>query len=180
MVTRGITLSLIAATLLAVGVPAPAQPPVGNAGDADGNGGLQPVTPDALETVLAGQRGKIVVLNLWATWCVPCLREIPDLLAVEEALIDAGKPVVLVPLGMDDAREFARVEAFRQQHFPGFFSYLRDAADMDSMITPVDPAWNELLPTTYLLDADGRVAKRIQGKRTREQFVAEIRAVLGD
>ena len=52
----------------------------------------------------------------------------------------------------------------------GVYTALRATADMDSIVSVVDPAWNEILPTTYLIGRDGQVAKKIQGKRTLEQF----------
>ena len=48
---------------------------------------------------------------------------------------------------------------------------------MDSIVSVVDPAWNEILPTTYLIGRDGQVAKKIQGKRTLEQFRELIKEV---
>lgn len=146
------------------------------AGPATADGYLRLADPAALRAELDRHRGKIVVLNLWATWCTPCLREIPDLMRLEVELADRG--VALVALGMDDPTEFAAVEAFRAQHFVGFRSLLRDTADMDAAVSVVDPAWNELLPTTYLIGRDGKVAKRIQGKRTLEQFRAEVEPLL--
>ena len=140
------------------------------------DGGLELLTVERFPEVLAEQRGQVVVVNLWATWCVPCLREIPDLMRLETALGERG--VVLLALGMDDPREFERVDAFRRQHFPAFRSYLRDSADMDSMVSVVDPYWNELLPTTYLLDQDGNVVKRIQGKKSYAEFVDLVSGVL--
>ena len=135
------------------------------------------VTPAELRVVLDREQGHIVVLNLWGTWCTPCLKEIPDLVALEQEFADAG--VVLIGLGMDEPDTLGgMVEPFRQKHFPGFRTYLRDAPDMDSVVSVVDPAWNELLPTTYLIGRDGKVVKRIQGKRSREQFRAEIGALL--
>jgi glutathione peroxidase-family protein len=79
---------------------------------------------------------------------------------------------------MDDPAEFAAVEAFRRKHFAEFRSLLRDTPDMDAAVSVVDPAWNELLPTTYLIGRDGKVAKRIQGKRTLEQFRSEVEPLL--
>ncbi len=89
-----------------------------------------------------------------------------------------AKGVVLVALGMDDPNDFARVDAFRMQHFPEFSSYLRDSPDMDSLVSILDPYWNELLPTTYLLDPDGNVIRRIQGKQSYEDFYARVVEVL--
>ena len=132
---------------------------------------------EQLRTVLEREQGKIVLLNLWGTWCTPCLKEIPDLVALEQEFEDHG--VVLIGLGMDEPEALeGLVEPFRKQHFPQFRTYLRDAPDMDTVVSVVDPAWNELLPTTYLIDRAGNVVKRIQGKRTREQFRAEIEALL--
>lgn len=125
---------------------------------------------------LAAQRGKIVVLNLWATWCVPCLREIPDLVAVAQELAPRG--VTLLGLSMDEPSALdGQVEPFRRKHFPQFHTALRATADMDSIVSVVDPAWNEILPTTYLIGRDGQVAKKIQGKRTLEQFRELIKEV---
>ena len=98
-------------------------------------------------------------------------------MALEQEFEERG--VVVIGLGMDEPDTLANlVEPFRAKHFPGFRTYLRDAPDMDTVVSVVDPAWNELLPTTYLIDRDGNVVKRIQGKRSREQFRLEIEALL--
>lgn len=137
----------------------------------------QLVTPHELRDALDREQGRVVVLNLWGTWCTPCLKEIPDLVALERELADRG--LVLIGLGMDEPDTLpGLVEPFRSRHFPAFRTYLRNAPDMDTVVSVVDPAWNELLPTTYLIGRDGRVVKRIQGKRTREQFRAEIEPLL--
>ncbi len=129
----------------------------------------QLVDPAGLSKLLAERRGRVVVLNLWATWCVPCLREIPDLVALENEF--AARGLVLVGLGMDDPGALAtQVEPFRKKNFPAFRTWLRSEPDMDALVSVVDPAWNEILPTTYLIGRDGRLLKKIQGKRTLEQF----------
>ncbi len=76
-----------------------------------------------LRQLLEAHHGNVVVLNLWATWCSPCLKEIPELMALEAELGASG--VVLVAVSMDDPADLARVEAFRDSHFPGFRSWLR-------------------------------------------------------
>jgi len=129
----------------------------------------QLINPAGLGKLLAERRGRVVVLNLWATWCVPCLREIPDLVALEKEFASRG--VTLVGLSMDDPGALnTQVEPFRSKNFPAFRTWLRSEPDMDALVSVVDPAWNEILPTTYLIGRDGKVAKKIQGKRTLEQF----------
>ena len=143
---------------------------------AHAEGKVQLATAGEFAATLAAQNGKVVVLNLWATWCTPCLKEIPDLMQLEREF--ATKGVVLVAVGMDDPTELARVDSFRQRFFPDFVSYLRNEPDMDTLVSKVDPAWNELLPTTYLIGRDGKVAKRIQGKKSLEDFRGEVIALL--
>jgi thiol-disulfide isomerase/thioredoxin len=135
------------------------------------------VTPDAFRAGLDSMRGKVVLLNVWATWCGPCLKEIPDLLAVEREL--GAKGLVLAGLSVDDTADLARVEAFRQKYFPEFRTFVRDAGDMDAVVSVVDPAWNEIVPTSYLIGRDGRVIERIQGKKSREEFRQAALAALG-
>lgn len=143
---------------------------------AQADGGVTLATAQEFSAALAARKGQVVVLNLWATWCTPCLKEIPDLLSLEREF--AARGVVLVAVGMDEPEELSRVDDFRRKFFPEFRSYLRNEPDMDTLVSVVDPAWNELLPTTYLIGRDGRVARRIQGKKSLEDFRSELRRLL--
>lgn len=137
---------------------------------------VRAVAPAQFAAELDALRGRVVMLNVWATWCAPCLKEIPDLLAVEADL--AGEGFVLLGLSIDDAADAARVEQLRRQYFPAFRSLQRDASDADALVRVVDGAWNEVVPTTYLIGRDGRVLQRIQGKQSRAQFAAAARTAL--
>lgn len=137
----------------------------------------KPVSAAEFGSLLQKERGKIVILNLWATWCVPCLREIPDLLALESQMKLEG--VKLIGVAVDDPSPGAvQVDRFRQKYFPKFVTYARQGADMDELASVVDPAWNEVVPTTYILDRQGKVVVRIQGKKSREEFRAAIAKAL--
>jgi thiol-disulfide isomerase/thioredoxin len=130
-----------------------------------------------LRARLDAERGRVLILNLWGTWCVPCLREIPDLIEVERRLTARG--VRLLGLGMDEPSQRATlVEPFRAKHFPGFETLLRNEPDMDTLVSVVDPAWNEILPTTYLIGRDGKVFKKIQGRRSIDEFIALLEPAL--
>ncbi|MEZ5500161.1 MAG: redoxin domain-containing protein [Steroidobacteraceae bacterium] len=129
----------------------------------------RPATAAQLREILQAERGNVVVLNLWGTWCAPCLREIPELIRLQREL--ASNKVVLIGIAMDDASAItSSVEPFRRKFFPAFLTYVRDSPDMDSLVSVIDPAWNEILPTTYVLGRDGLVARKIQGVKTYEEF----------
>lgn len=124
---------------------------------------------DQLTKILAAERGKIVIVNLWATWCSPCLREIPDLVRLQQELASRG--VTLIGLGMDEPEDLqSAIEPFRLKRFPALRTYVRDAPDLDTVVSAIDPAWNEILPTTYILDRKGVVARKIQGAKSYAEF----------
>lgn len=146
-------------------------------GAAAANGPVEKISPDQLKTILAGEEGNIVVLNLWATWCAPCLVEIPDLLKLESDLKDHN--VSLIGISVDEPSfSTDHIAKMRDRRFPSFRTYARDNRDTDYLVSVVDPAWNEVVPTTYIIDRTGGVHSRIQGKKSLEDFKAAVMAAL--
>jgi len=134
------------------------------------------LSSDGLKTLLEQQQGQVLIVNLWATWCAPCIREIPELMELELELASQG--VRLIAVNMDDPADQERVREFVADHFSNLYTYQRSEFDMDTLVSVIDPAWNEILPTTYLVDRKGAVAAKIQGRKTPEEFHAEIKALL--
>lgn len=103
---------------------------------------------------LAGRRGKVVLLNVWATWCGPCRYEIPELQAIHDRYAPKGFEVVGVSVdegAVDAVREFV------QQHkmtYPIVF-------DPEQKVTNL--LQTSVLPTTVLLDRNGKIAWKKYG-----------------
>jgi thiol-disulfide isomerase/thioredoxin len=158
---------LLAAFTLAVA-------PVGLASDQHDPGILVPMDGDALRVELSASEGRVVLVNLWATWCTPCLREIPDLLALEAEL--PASDFRLLAISMDDVYSEGWVTEFKAKHFPTLVSFINAELDMDTLVSVIDPVWNETLPTSYIFNREGEVVKKVQGKKPiaffREQLVA--------
>jgi len=158
---------LLAAFTLAVA-------PVGLASDQHDPGILVPMDRDTLRGKLSSSEGRVVLVNLWATWCTPCLREIPDLLALEAEL--PASDFRLLAISMDDAYSEGWVTEFKGKHFPTLVSFINAELDMDTLVSVIDPVWNETLPTSYIFNREGEVVKKVQGKKPiaffREQLVA--------
>lgn len=146
-------------------------------GQAQAQSAIEQISPDDLKAILQEEQGNVVVLNLWATWCAPCLVEIPDLQKLEADMADQN--VSLIGISVDEPRGSTRhIEDMRDRRFPGFRTYARDRRDTDYLVSVVDPAWNEVVPTTYIIGRDGSVQTRIQGKKSLEEFKDAVRAVI--
>jgi len=121
---------------------------------------------DGREHRLADYRGKVVVINFWATWCEPCREEMPSLQRLADHM--AGRPFVL--LGVDMADSEPRVRAFLQQT-PVRFPLL---LDRDSAVAK---AWKvKLLPTTLIIDQAQRIRHAAYGELVWDS--AEIKAAI--
>jgi thiol-disulfide isomerase/thioredoxin len=137
----------------------------------------QPLSASEFRAVLQKQQGEVLVVNFWATWCVPCLREVPDLLKLESEFGSRG--VKLIGVAVDDpAPQAAQVEQFRRKYFPAFLTYARVGPEMDELASVIDPAWNEVVPTTYIIDRRGKAVARIQGKKSLNEFRAALENAL--
>ena len=123
---------------------------------------------------LSASQGRVVLVNLWATWCTPCLREIPDLLAIEAEL--PANDFRLLAISMDDIHNQGWVAQFKAEYFPALVSFINAEMDMDSLVSVIDPVWNETLPTSYIFNRDGEVVKRVQGKKSIEFFREQLAA----
>ena len=119
-------------------------------------------------------RGKVVVVNLWATWCGPCVAEFPHLVALHKSYAARGVEFVMLSIDEDDARP--RVLAAWQKHALPFTLWL------DNLETaPIDFAAPSI-PVTLVLDRKGVVRFRRDGKITENdsELVSAIDAALAD
>ena len=113
-------------------------------------------SPDGKPVTLADFKGQVVVVNLWATWCAPCVKEMPTLAKLQSEY--AGKPVKVVAISLDrGAEDVAKAKAFIAGKAPlGFYH-----GDYD-MAFALKPAV-EGLPVTLLYDPQGRERARLAG-----------------
>jgi thiol-disulfide isomerase/thioredoxin len=175
---RGLTLALVCAALVGVAavlyviVVAVAKPSSTDPLQALATGAmskLKIVDPPAAPPVtlfvdaagrplnLSAFRGKVVVLNLWATWCPPCRKEMPTLARLQAAY--AGKPVAIVAVSLDTAAETDAAKAFLAQYPP--LAFYQDAKF--NFVTDLKPT-PAGFPTTLLFDRSGQERASVSGE----------------
>ena len=114
---------------------------------------LQVTTLDGKPFDLAQHRGKWVIVNYWATWCAPCIKEMPEI----SDFVKTHKNVQAIGLAFEDTDK-AEVAAFVQKHPVSY-----PIAQVDVIDPPKDFDPPKGLPTTYLIKPDGTLAAPIVG-----------------
>ncbi|WP_269790233.1 TlpA disulfide reductase family protein [Stenotrophomonas sp. Iso1] len=130
---------------------------------------LQVQTVDGKAYDLASHRGQWVVVNFWATWCAPCLQEMPEL----SALHAMRSNVEVIGLAYEDI-ELDEMQAFLKEHPVAY-----PIAIIDTYNPPKDFATPRGLPMTYLIAPDGKVAKQFLGPVNAHEIEQAITAAGG-
>jgi thiol-disulfide isomerase/thioredoxin len=109
----------------------------------------------SLEALAKDGQAKLTLVAAWATWCVPCIEEMPTLSRFYEAHRDKGLRVL--GLCMDDRNEMAeKVQAVLDRQRVSYPMAMIRAGTQDAFMPAVDPKWDGVLPATILFDGTGK------------------------
>lgn len=122
---------------------------------------------DGSDLRLTDLRGRVVVLNFWATWCIPCRSEIPLLNSMQQAM--EGQGLTVVGVSYDDTKEL--IEEFQKELKQNYTVVLGGQAVGQQL--PAAP-----LPTTYFIDRQGRIRDKFIGERSQAAFDSVIKPLL--
>ena len=122
---------------------------------------------------------KLTVFNVWATWCPPCVAELPHLQKVSEEFREDGVAVIgvlqdgVTELGESDADAIASANTLLEDAGVDYPVILPDAALQQTFIRTM-----QYFPTTFFVDAGGNVIKRVEGAREYEDWSKLIQETL--
>jgi thiol-disulfide isomerase/thioredoxin len=117
---------------------------------------------------MADYKGKVVLLNFWATWCGPCKVEIPAFVQLYDQYKDKG--LVIVGVSVDDSPE--QLQAFMKEYKMNY-PVLQMTPDVETAFGPFYG-----YPTSFFIARDGTICVKHLGPATKEQFEREIKALL--
>ncbi|MEC4728004.1 TlpA family protein disulfide reductase [Shewanella sp. D64] len=99
-------------------------------------------------------KGKLVMVNLWATWCAPCIKEIPQMENIRQ--VNKNNNLVVIPISIDE--ESDKVQAFLERHKFGHYQTWLDPKKNIDQVMPAD-----VVPATYFFDGSGNLVGFLRG-----------------
>ncbi len=126
---------------------------------------LQDIKGNAIQ--LSSFKGKVIILDFFATWCPPCRQEIPDFIALQEEYKDKDFVMIGVSLTpLDDVKPFTEKLGIN-------YTVLIGDDKAESAYGPI-----RSIPTTFVIDKDFKVAKKYIGFRAKEVFENDVKELL--
>lgn len=129
-----------------------------------------------LEKLIARQDGKVKVINFWATWCKPCVKELPYFEALQKQY--EGKELQVYLISFDDVENLeTRVKPFIEKRKISSVVKLLDETDYNAFIDKIDPSWSGAIPATLIVSDKKRVFKEGElDEATLQKLVKQIKA----
>jgi peroxiredoxin len=121
------------------------------------------------DIILSRFKGKILLINFWGTWCVPCLQEIPDLVELSHRFKSEGLEVVGIAI---DSGRPEDIRKFMSEHGMDYLVLIGELGVVKSRFHVIG------FPTSLLIDRDGMIRKRYVGPQTEKVLKVDVKSLL--
>ncbi|MDE3059272.1 MAG: TlpA family protein disulfide reductase [Bacteroidota bacterium] len=146
------------------------------AGEKSETQNARPLDVKGVKRLIHERHGKILFLNLWATWCAPCVEEFPDIVKFSHIYTDSLVEVVAISVDYPDEAD-SKVRPFLKKHNVDFKVYIADAKDQEDFINAVNSSWSGAVPATFIFGKHGKQRAFLLGKQNLERFKNEIEKI---
>ena len=137
---------------------------------------LTPLDQTAYAKMVASHKGKVLLVDFWATWCVPCRAEMPQLVKLSEKLRTKGLDFVTV--SADEASKEAAAYKVLMENAVSAPFFLKKAVDDDKFYEAVDTKWSGEMPAMFIYDRSGKRIKSFLGETPVKDVEAAIQKLL--
>lgn len=153
---------------------------------------IERIDEAGVRALRANPTSRYRLINVWATWCAPCVQEFPDVVTIMRKF--ERRDFDVMTLSLDDPKQESKAQAFLQKHGIGPTSktlstikregrktnhYLYTGASQDALVAALDPQWPGPIPHTILVAPGGEIVWRHNGVIDRATAIAKIVEVLG-
>lgn len=134
------------------------------------------INKDSLSNILTDNKGKVIFINVWATWCEPCVKEFPDIVKIYNEY--KNKNISFLSLSVDLKSDIDSVVIpFLKKQSAGLPVYLVDEKSSEAVINYLNPEWSGAIPVTIIYDKKGRREKFLSGAQDYLQLKNSIDSV---
>lgn len=121
---------------------------------------------------LAGFKGKGVIVDFWATWCPPCVKEVPHFAELHDAYKDKG--IVILGVSLDDTKE--DIAKFLEEQKVPYPILHADKLTLSKVTN--DYGGIQFIPTTFFISPDGHIIEKLEGYHTKAELEQNIAKIL--
>jgi peroxiredoxin len=122
---------------------------------------LEPIDAEGVRALAANDTGKYRLVNVWASWCIPCVTELPELVTTNRMY--RGRNFELITISLDNVDQLEDSRALLVRHHVAARNYVFRSADRDALAEALDPPWSGPVPYTVLIAPRGKVVYRHSG-----------------
>jgi thiol-disulfide isomerase/thioredoxin len=140
-------------------------------------GQIVPINENHLGPLLEHFKGKVVLVNLWATWCIACQEEFPVLVNLHQKYHDKGMEVIAISFDQIDRRE-SQVEPFLRTYQVQFPTFIKQTKNDKAFVAAISNDFVGVLPTTLIFDRTGELVAAFEGERDFKIFAGTIEPLL--
>lgn len=131
---------------------------------------------NSLKEIINNRNNKILFINVWATWCIPCVEEFPDIVKIYNNYKDENVQFLSLSVDLESDVDSLVIPFLKKQN-ADFPVYIADEKNSEDIINLINKDWSGAVPLTLIYDKNGKQQKFLLGKQTYEIFKNSIESV---
>jgi thiol-disulfide isomerase/thioredoxin len=139
---------------------------------------VKTIAESELQDLIDNRDSKILLLNVWATWCPPCRKEIPDLVKLSN---NYSRIVDVIGISIDYSEDLEKkVLPFLEKNNVSYVNYISDFRKDEELINFLHKKWSGVLPASFIYNKNGDLLHFIEGKKDYDYFKEMIENIKTD
>jgi len=137
---------------------------------------VEVINVEKLKKIIDENRDRAILINIWATWCIPCREEFPDLVKIAN---DYKDEVRVIGISLDEPEILdTQVIPFLKSHNAEFENYILKTVEPEDFINLLSKEWSGAVPATFIYDKKGYQKEILIGKQSYNSFEKAVKKVI--